>query len=367
MSSTTFDPRSPQRFVLFQPGGFASRHGKTGLSLLRYRGSEAVAVVDHENAGRSLREISGLPHVPDLRVVGTVAEALASRPTALAIGIAPSGGRLPDEWRVELREAVKAGVSIWNGLHTPLNDDPVIASTLRPGVVVWDMRREPPALKTGTGGARQLPCRRILFVGTDMSIGKMTAALEFDRESRRRGLRSAFVGTGQAGMMISGAGLCLDAVRVDYASGSVEAEVMRQGKDCDVVWVEGQGSLLNPASTATLPLLRGSQPTHLVLVHKAGLTHLQAFPHLKIPPLEKVVELYEQMSSAGGIFPSVSVVGIALNTWGMSEEAARRAVDLAAEETGLPTTDAVRFGTGEILDAIMRTPGPGHSSSAVSQ
>lgn len=358
MLSPSFDPHSPQRLAILQHGGFSSRHGKTGLSLLRYRGGEVVAVVDRENAGRSLREISGLPHAPDLRVVGTVAEALASRPTALAIGIAPSGGRLPEEWRTELRETVKAGVSIWNGLHTRLGEDPVIASALRPGVVVWDMRQEPAGVKTGTGAARQLSGRRVLFVGTDMSIGKMTAALEFDRESRRRGLRSVFVGTGQAGMMISGAGLCLDAVRVDYASGAVEAEVMRQGKDCDVVWVEGQGSLLNPASTATLPLLRGSQPTHLVLVHKAGLTHLQSFPHLTIPPLKKVVELYGQVASAGGIFPSVPVVGIALNTWGMHEEAAQRAIDMAAQETGLPATDAVRFRTDEILDAILRTPIP---------
>ncbi len=356
MSSTTFDPSSPQRLAILQHGGFGTRHGKTGLSLLRYRGDEVVAVIDRETAGRSLREVSGMSHLPDLKVVATVAEALASRPSALAIGIAPSGGRLPEEWRGEMREAVKAGVSIWNGLHTRLGDDPVIAAALRPGVVVWDMRQEPAGLKTGTGAARQLPGRRILFVGTDMAIGKMTAALEFDRESRRRGLRSAFIGTGQAGMMISGAGICLDAVRVDYASGSVEAEVVRQGWDCDVTWVEGQGSLLNPASTATLPLMRGTQPTHLVLVHKAGLAHLQAFSDLFIPPLRKVVELYEQVAAAGGIFPGAPVVGIALNTWGMTEDAARRAVDTAAQDSGLPATDAVRFGTGEILDAILSSP-----------
>ncbi len=38
----------------------------------------------------------------------------------------------------------------------------------------------------------------------------------------------------------------------------------------DVLWIEGQGSLLHPGSTATLPLIRGSQPTGLMLVHRAG-------------------------------------------------------------------------------------------------
>lgn len=360
MQSTAFDPSSPQRLAILLHGGFTTRHGKTGISLLRYRGSEVVAVVDRETAGRSLREVSRLPDLPDIRVVATIEEALACRPTALVIGMSPSGGRLPDELRAGMRETVKAGVSIWNGLHTRLAEDPEIRAALRPGVHVWDMRQEPANVRTGTGGARQLPGRRILFVGTDMAIGKMTAALEFDRESRARGLRSAFVGTGQAGMMISGAGLCLDAVRVDYASGSVEAEVVRQGKDQEVIWVEGQGSLLNPASTATLPLIRGTQPTHLVLVHKAGLTHLQAFPQLTIPPLRKVADMYEQVASAAGIFAPAPVMGIALNTWGMSEEDARRAVDDAARETGLPATDAVRFGTGEILDAILKTPPAAH-------
>lgn len=352
MTTTPANVSEPQRLALLQHGGFSSRYGKTGISLLRYRGSEIVAVVDRETAGRSLREVSQLPNVPDLTIVSSVQEALASRPTALAIGISPSGGRAKDEWWPELRLAVKSGVSLWNGCHTPLAADPEIAAALRSGVYVWDMRREPAGLGPGSGAARTLPCKRVLFVGTDMNIGKMTAALEFDRAARARGLRSGFVGTGQTGMMISGAGVCLDAVRVDFASGAVEAEVMRHGRQADVVWVEGQGSLLNPASTATLPLLRGCQPTHLILVHKAGLHHLQSFPHIGIPPLRDVVPFYEKVASACGVFAPAPVVGVALNTWGLDEAKARAAVAATEDATGLPTTDAVRFGTETLLDAV---------------
>ena len=278
--------RQPQRLAILQHGGFTARFGKTGLSLLRYRGAEVVAVIDRETAGRSLREVSNMPGLPDIGVVASVEEALASRPTALAIGISPSGGIVREEWWPELRAAIRGGASLWNGCHTPLVSDPEIAAAVRPGVYVWDMRREPAGLRPGSGGARNLACKRVLFVGTDMNIGKMTAALEFDREAKARGVRSAFIGTGQTGMMICGSGMCLDAVRVDYASGAVEAELMRDGPGADIVWVEGQGSMLNPASTATLPLLRGTQPTHLVLVHKAGMKHLHAFPHVTIPPLK---------------------------------------------------------------------------------
>ncbi len=354
MNTETFDPRRPQRLVVLQHGGLLStRHGKTGISLLRYRGEEIVAVVDRETAGRSLRELTQLPLMRDIPIVATVAESLALKPTALAIGLSPSGGRLPEAWVEDLRTAVRGGVSIWSGLHTRIGADPVIAAALRPGVHIWDMRREPENLAGGTGAARNLTCKRVLFVGTDMAIGKMTAALEFDRVARARGLRSAFVATGQAGMMIGGGGMCLDAVRVDYASGAVEAEVMRYGQDHDILWVEGQGSLLNPASTATLPLIRGSQPTHLVLVHKGGMKHLQSFAHIAVPPLRKVVELYEQVATAAGAFTAGPVAGVALNTWGQSDAEARAHIEATTRETGLPCTDAVRFGPGEILDRIV--------------
>ena len=65
--------------------------------------------------------------------------------------------------------------------------------------------------------------------------------------------------------MLGEDGVPLDAVRIDFAAGAVEQLVMRYGADHDILQIEGQGSLINPASTATLPLLRGSQPTHLIL------------------------------------------------------------------------------------------------------
>ncbi len=262
-------------------------------------------------AARSLRGITQLPPAHDIPIVANVGEALRFSPQAIAIGIAVTGGQIPDDYLRELRIAVGGGVSTWNGLHTPPAPDPQIAASLRPDVYVWDMRQEPPELSNGSGRAAQLACKRVLFVGTDMAIGKMTAALEFDRAARSRKLRSKFIATGQAGMMIAGDGVCLDAIRVDFASGAIEDQMFKHGPSHDFLWVEGQGSLLNPASTATLPLIRGSQPTHLVLVHRAGMSHLREFPHVPVPPLDAVVDLYEKVAAAAGAFARVPVVGIA--------------------------------------------------------
>lgn len=170
--------------------------------------------------------------------------------------------------------------------------------------------------------------------------------------AEQRGLRSQFLGTGQAGIMIAGDGIPLDAVRVDFASGAVEQLVMRYA-DQDILHVEGQGSIFNPASTATLPLIRGSQPTHLVLVHRAGQMSIRNFPQVPIPPLKDVVQVYESLASAGGAFAAVKVAAIALNTAHLETDAAWRAIALIQEETQLPCTDPIRFGADLLLDAVL--------------
>jgi uncharacterized NAD-dependent epimerase/dehydratase family protein len=342
---------SESRVAILLHGGLLGEHGKTGLGLLRYGSFPVVVVIDREQAGGSLAHLTGI--AKDIPIVASVEEALAHRPEVLVIGIAPSGGQLPPAWREELGLALRAGLSLVNGLHTPLAEDPQFRQWLQPGAWIWDIRREPPNLSVGKALARTLPCKRVLTVGTDMSVGKMSTSLELHRASLRRGLRSRFLATGQTGILIGGEGIPLDAVRVDYASGAVEQLIMRYGSDHDILHLEGQGSLLNPASTATLPLLRGSQPTHLILVHRAGQTHIKGMDYVPIPPLPKVIELYEQVAAAAGAFAPAPVVGIALNTFGWEEEAALEQIRRVEAETGRPCTDVVRFGADPLLEAIL--------------
>ena len=240
-----------------------------------------------------------------------------------------------------------------NGLHTQMNEAPEIRANIQPGRWIWDIRQEPEGLGIGRGRARLLGCDRVLTVGTDMAIGKMSTSIELTKASKAQGLAAKMIATGQTGLMLGEDGIALDAVRVDYAAGAVEQSVLRHGKDSDILFVEGQGSLLNPGSTATLPLLRGTQPTHLILVHKANLTHIQHFPNFQIPPLTKVIELYESVASAGGIFSKTPVVGIALNTFGLNEKEAQRAISDVSAETGLPCTDVVRFGAEPLITQIV--------------
>jgi uncharacterized NAD-dependent epimerase/dehydratase family protein len=282
-------------------------------------------------------------------------------PGAVAVvGLAPSGGRLPPDLHADLVVALEAGLSVASGLHSRLGDDPDLACRVRPGRWIWDLRREPADLVVGSARAAALPPRRLLAVGSDMSVGKMSACLELQAAALRAGLDARFVATGQAGILIAGGGLALDAVRVDYAAGAVEQAVLQAaaGADADgLVLVEGQGSFCHPGSTATLPLLRGSQPTDLLLVHRAGQTTIRNQAHIPLPPLPQLIATLEAMAAlarpAVGAAASARVVAIALNTAHLEPVQASAALEETAALTGLPCHDPVREG-GEALLSNLR-------------
>lgn len=349
--------------VLLLHHGLDNLRGKTGLAMLRYRRGPIPAVVDPAHGGASLQAITGLQR--STAVVASLREALpllAEPERAVAVvGLAPAGGVLPPELRADLVTALEAGLSLASGLHTPLAKDPDLASRLRPGAWIWDLRQEPEGLTVGSALAARLPGRRFLAVGTDMAVGKMSACLELQAAARQRGLDARFVASGQAGILISGGGVPLDAIRVDYAAGGVERAVLQAATGASagtLLLVEGQGSLCHPGSTATLPLLRGAQPTHLLLVHRAGQTSIRNVPEIPIPPLPELIASLEALAALGRPLPATEppkVAAIALNTAHLSAAEARQAIARIQEQTGLPCDDPVRHGGGPLLEAFLPT------------
>ena len=361
-------PTTP--IVLLQHGGLDNLSGKTGLAMLRYRPGPIVAVVDPNQAGGNLEAITGIRRA--VTVVRDLAAALPFGPAAAVVGLAPSGGRLAADLRADLEAALAAGLDLASGLHTRLASDPQLASLLRPGQWIWDLRQEPGGLQVGAGRAADLAGERFLAVGTDMAVGKMSACLELTAAARRQGLDARFVGTGQAGILISGAGVPLDAVRVDFAAGAVEAAVLAAGAgagDDTNLFIEGQGSLCHPGSSATLPLIRGSQPTGFLVVHRAGQQTLTNHPTLRLPPLSQLIDTVEQLASLGrvGGWPAPRVRAVALNTARLDADAAAAACAAISSETGLSCEDPVRSpqAADRLLEALradegIRTPGWRH-------
>jgi uncharacterized NAD-dependent epimerase/dehydratase family protein len=317
--------------------------GKTARGVIRYAPQDVVCVLDSQSdAG----EHEGFP------LVRTVDEAMRYAPTTALVGVATQGGRFPPEWRALLEECIHAGLDIENGLHEFLTDDDELTSLARKrGVELRDLRKAPPGLNVPTGENLTHGATSILMVGSDCAIGKMTVALELDREAKARGVRSEFIPTGQTGIAIAGWGISVDAVVADFIAGAAEQLVLegvRRGGE--VLFVEGQGSLLHPAySGVTLGLIHGSAPHSYVLCHKADETVVDGDDRYPIPPLSELVELHEKISL---LSRPAKVLAIALNTRDLDEEPARRAIAEAEAETGLPADDPVRFGAEKLVDAL---------------
>jgi uncharacterized NAD-dependent epimerase/dehydratase family protein len=192
----------------------------------------------------------------------------------------------------------------------------------------------------------------VLTVGSDCAVGKMTVALELDRAARARGLASEFVPTGQTGIAIAGWGISVDAVVADFIAGAAEQLVVEgRRRGGELLWVEGQGSLVHPAySGVTLGLFHGSVPHALVLCHNAGSTEIEGSPGHPLPPLPALVDLHERMSLPRR---SARVVAIALNTAALTADEAAAAVESTTAQTGLLAADPVRNGPDAMLDAVL--------------
>jgi uncharacterized NAD-dependent epimerase/dehydratase family protein len=348
-----------RRLVILTEGNFGPHAGKTAFGVIRYGHDEIVAVLDSTLAGRNVAEwIPG----HDIPIVGTLEEALEMpgrpRPDTLLVGIAPTGGRLPDSWHLVLHAAIDAGLELHSGLHTFLGDDPELSSAAAiAGVRIVDYRRPPERYECAIG-RRHLPGRRvILTVGTDCAIGKMSVAFELRNAGRAVGDRVSLVPTGQTGMMIEGWGVAVDRVISDFLNGTVEWLVEEGERLGDWVIVEGQGSLDHPAySAVTLGLIHGATPHAMVLVHRPGQTR-KDFDHLPdrsfpIADLPDFIDLHDKIASA--VAPS-RVVAVAVNTSLYADDGeARQVIEAIAAETGLPADDPVRFGGSCLWSEVKR-------------
>ncbi|MGB1171316.1 MAG: DUF1611 domain-containing protein [Flavobacteriaceae bacterium] len=340
--------QSTDKIALYMEGHLNSDYGKMGFGVLRYTKNEIVAVVDTEYAGGSLENITGIAH--SAPIVPSLEKALEKGANVLVLGIAPSGGRIPENWFGLIEQALKAGMSLVNGLHDLLGERFQSLCT-QENQWIWDVRVPQTTPPIATAKAATLSNQRILFVGTDMAAGKMTAGLELYRWAHEQKINTGFVATGQIGITLTGQGIPLDAFKVDLACGAVEEAVLSH-REKEWIIVEGQGSLLHPGSTATLPLMRGSCPTHLVLCHRAEKTHLKFPEHIKIPSLKEFIHLNEQLVTVCGTYPRAKVAGIALNTSALNEAEALQMIEMIERETGCPTTDVVRYGCDRIGQAL---------------
>jgi len=320
---------------------------KTAFGVLRYGQQDVVALIDRQTAGSRITE-----YAADLQDVPIV-ESMADVPECetLLIGVAASGGGFEESWRPDIRAALERGCDVVAGLHDFLEDDPKFTRlAAEHGCTLHDIRKPPDDLGVASGTAGSVDARVVLTVGTDSSVGKMTTAFPLCEAARQRGIDAVVAPTGQTGIMVADDGIPIDHVVSDFAAGAAERLILDRA-DHELIVVEGQGSLAHPAySGVTTALLHGTQPDAVLLCHDAGREYVDGWEAYQLPTPAEYVELYEGV--ARQVAPTTVAAG-SLDTSGLSETKARKAIDDYEEEIGVPATDPVRYSVENILDAIM--------------
>ena len=349
------------KLAVYAPNEFGKAQAKTAEGVMRYGVNPIACVIDAACAGSSVKALTGIES--DAPIVSSIAEAKALGAGALLLGTAWSGGAMPSEWKKDIEQAILADMDIVNGLHDFLGDDAKLSQLAKErGKRLFDVRRSPEKLPVACGRVMKENAFVVLTVGTDCSVGKMTASLEIRKSAREAGLDCQFIATGQTGMMIEGGeGIAIDRVIGDFMAGATEMMIVEKAKKHpgSLILVEGQGSLSHPGfSGVTMALVHGSCPQAMILCHRPsrgiikGSDKAEAGVNGAGMPISSYTRLIETYESMAAYMRPAKVVGIALNTHDLSEEQRAEALRLAQEETGLPVCDPVRESGKKLLTAI---------------
>ncbi len=337
---------SVRRLVILTDGHSDPITAKTAVCLMRYCPEEVIGILDRQRAGQRASQVFGIGG--DTPVIGSLAD--ASSPTALVIGIAPSGGRVPREWRPIIQQALGKGLDVISGLHEFLGDDAEFAAAARgSGARIHDVRRNQEN-DVASGRNIREDCLRLLTVGQDCSVGKMVVAVELARALRAKDQDAHFIATGQTGIMVSGEGCPVDRVISDFLAGAVEKMLLAQ-QHHGILLFEGQGSISHPKySAVTLGLLHGCRPQGMILCYEAGRTAVHGMDWVPLRPLDQLVSVYEM---AAGLVAPGKVIAVAANTRQLSPAAASEEMDKVGAALHLPVFDVVRDGCGGLAEAVL--------------
>lgn len=286
--------------VVVTDGNLAGIHGKTAHGLIR--GSERfkiIAVVDAEFSGRDAGEVldGKARGIPVFESLEAMLVAVKSKPAYCVIGCAPHGGVMTSSLRETLDQAIRTGMSIVNGLHEFLSDDPeLVALAEKAGVSLVDIRKPRKPLHFWTGEIQSVRATCVAVLGTECAVGKRTTARLLVEACSRGGIATQMIYTGQTGWMQGTAhGLILDAIPNDFVGGELEHAIVLADREFspDLIVLEGQSALRNPCGPCGSEFILCGGARGVILQHAPGREYFHGYEELgyRIPPVSEEIEL----------------------------------------------------------------------------
>lgn len=345
--------------IVYCEGAFGSTYGKTAHGLVRrtsrYR---VIAVVDSTLAGQDAGvALDGTPRnipiardIPEAIVIGRDRGEPA---THLVVGLAPDGGFLKPNERDDICRAVALGLNVDSGLHQHFTDDADLAAlAAEHRVTLRDVRKPKPSAAHHffSGKIEAVTSFRVAVLGTDSAVGKRTTAWLLVDAWRAAGLTCELIGTGQtAWLQGSRYGIIMDSLINDFVSGEIEHAVWSAWHEtgADLLVIEGQGSLLNPAYPGGYEILAAARPEVIILQHAPARAVYDGFPDFPLDPLPRQIEVLQLIARK-------PVVAITINHEGLDLDAVPAVCERLEKQTGIPTVDVMLQGSGRLVD-VLRT------------
>ena len=328
-------------------------NAKTAHGLIRETERfEIVGVSDHAHAGQDAGEALDGRH-RDIPIAASVADFFAEypdrRPDYCIVGVALPGGRLPEDFKAELRTALELGCDLVNGLHTFLSDDPeFIALAEQYGRRLIDVRKPRPRseLHFWSGAIHSVRAPRIAVLGTDCALGKRTTARWLRNACRAAGIKTELLYTGQTGWMQgSPYGFIFDSTVNDFISGEIEYAILECDREAnpDLILIEGQSALRNPTGPCGSEFLLSGQCHGVILQHAPGRQHYEG-TSIRIPPVASEIGLIQ--------YYGARVLAITLNEEGLDDAAIARVQTELETDLGLPVLRPLQEGVERLVPVV---------------
>jgi uncharacterized NAD-dependent epimerase/dehydratase family protein len=344
--------------IVYCENAFRTPNGKTAHGLVRRTARYRVlSVVDSTCSGQDAGALlddkpNGIPILASVEDAVEEARPKGTPASHLVIGLAPDGGRLERRDRENVKKAVRMGLNIDSGLHDYLSEDPELASLSKElGVTLRDIRKPPDrnTLHFFSGKIAEVQSLRLAVLGTDSAIGKRTTAWMLVEGLRSREVSTELIGTGQTAWL-QGAkhGIILDSLINDFVSGEIEHAVWTawQEERSDVLIIEGQGSIMNPAYPGGFEILAAGRPHCIILQHAPARSAYDGFPDFPLDPLEKQRQVIELLSGK-------PVIAVTVNHENLDHTQTRHACQQISEMLGIPAVDPLLHGLDSVVEELL--------------
>lgn len=343
--------------LVYCEGAFNTPNGKTAHGLVRFTERyEVVGVLDSNYMGQDAGLVlDGIKNgIPVFRTIEEAVKKLGDHKIkTLVIGLAPDGGRLPIQAKATIKKALEMGWNVDSGLHDFLtNDKTMVRLAAENACKIRDVRKTPDRdqLHFFSGEIEKVSCLKLAILGTDSAIGKRTTAWIMVHAFRTAGLKAEMIGTGQTAWM-QGAkySMIMDSCINDFVSGEIEHAVVSAWKNenPDVIVIEGQGSLMNPAYPGGFEILAAGRPDFVILQHAPKRLEYDGFPGYKLHSLKEQINAIEVISGK-------KVIAITLNHELMQPDEIQAACKALTVETGLPAFDVLAHGAAGLIEVLKK-------------